>query len=100
MGFEPGPTREAVVIGNLKLRPGKRRRLTCLEQVPGLVFEMPQVGKFRKLTARFRRSRGHDYLLSVHCPMSATRAGRRLGLQSSDRWASTLSADRMRPVRR
>src|SRR5262245_65275953 len=65
MGFELGPAGKAVLPGNLKLCVGKRRRLACSEQVPGLILEMPQVGMLGKSARRSLRSARHGNLLSV-----------------------------------
>jgi hypothetical protein len=77
VGFELGPARKAILAGNLKLCVGQRRRLTCSEQVLGLILEMPQVGMLGKLARRSLRGARHGNLLSVWRPVSARRAERR-----------------------
>src|SRR5262249_10938713 len=64
-----------------------------------LVLEMAEIGVVGKATwRRLRISRQSD-LLSSYRPLSAHRAERRLRRRNALRWASTLSADRVRPLR-
>ena len=76
MGLELGPARKAVLPGDLKLRLGERLGLAGLEEVLGLILEMPEVGILGKL-ARVPRSAGHGNLLSVgaRCPHDGPKEG-------------------------
>ena len=97
--LELGPAREAVLPGDLELRLRERLGLAGLEQVFGLVLEMAEVGVLGELARGFFGVAGHGNLLSVgaRCPHDGPKEGS-CGYAAS-RWASTLSADRVRPVR-
>ncbi len=74
--LELGPTREAVLPGDLELRLRERPGLAGLKEVFGLVLEMAEVGVFGKL-ARVLRS-GWTWQPSFRGrPVSARRAERR-----------------------
>src|SRR5215472_16890288 len=99
MRLELGPTRKPVEACDLELRIGERCRPACSEQVLGLITQMAEIGTIRKRLwgpVWFGR---HSDLLSSNRPRPHNWAERRLLRLETERWASTLSADRMRPSR-
>src|SRR5260370_866283 len=84
---------------DLELRIGDRCRRAGLEQILGLVLQMAEIGAVGETAWLRLRVTRHSDLLSSKCPLSAHRAERRLRRLDADRWASTLSAYRMRPLR-
>src|SRR4029077_15726753 len=75
--LELRPARKPIETGNLELRVGQRHSIAVLEQILGLIFQMPEVGTIGERTRRVRRMGRQSDLLSLHCPSSATRAERR-----------------------
>src|SRR5262249_33486437 len=88
-----------VLPGDMQPRPRVRLGLAGFEQVLGLFLEMAEVGVLGKLARGFFGMRGHGSLLSVgaRCPHDGPKEGS--CSYAASRWASTLSADRVRPVR-
>src|SRR6266436_2823663 len=99
VGLQPGPARKPIPLGNLELRLAHRTGVACFEQVFCLIFEMSEMGTIGKRAEKVRRIGRHSDPLSSKRPLSALRAKRRFAKTVVYRWASTLSADRMRPVR-
>src|SRR5215207_5041070 len=79
------------------LQPGRRAPLQAL--IPGLRHEVAEVGTVRQRACRPGWVDRHGDLLSSKRPLSAHRAERRFARGFTERWASALSADRMRPLR-
>src|SRR5262249_39663562 len=99
-GFELGPARKAVLPGNLKLCVGKRCRLACSEEILGLILKMPQIRMLGKVAGRSLRGARHGtfFPCGAGCPQGGVEE-----VSDGDQTAggaSTLAADRMRPVRR
>ena len=99
VSLELRPARKPVETRDLELRIGDRCRRAGLEQVLGLVLQMAEIGTVGKRAWRPLRISRQSDLLSSKRPVSAHRAERRWRRLDADRWASTLSADRMRPLR-
>ena len=99
VSLELRPARKPVETRDLELRIGDRRRGAGLEQVLGLVLQMAEIGAVGKRAWCLWVIDRHGDLLSSKRPLSAHRAERRWRRLDADRWASTLSADRMRPLR-
>src|SRR5439155_1267695 len=99
VSLELRPTRKPVEKRDLELRISDRCRRAGLEQILGLVLQMAEIGAVGKTAWRRLRISRHSDLLSSKGPLSAHRAERRLRRLNAVRWASTLSADRMRPLR-
>src|SRR5262249_10457417 len=97
MRFKLGPTGKAVQTRNLELSFGNRAGIADLEQVFGLQLEMAEIGTVRKRTWTSEDSAGTATSFRCYRPRSASRAERRLAKIFISRWASALSADRLRP---
>src|SRR5262249_36548232 len=82
VGLELGPARKAILARDLELGLGERSRLARLEQVLGLILEVPEVGTLGERARRCLGIAGHGNLLSVWRPLSAWRAERRFAVGS------------------
>ena len=100
MGLELGPTRKPVETCDLELRIGERCRPARFKQILGLVLQMAEIGAIGK-SLWVPVVDSVDIATSFHgtARRPHNRAERRLLRFQTERWASTLSADRMRPSR-
>ncbi len=100
MSLELGPTRKSIETCDLKLGIGERCGRAGLEQILGLVFEVAQIRTVGKRAWCLVRISRHSDLLSSKRPVSAQSGRKKVAEIETERWASTLSADRMRPLTR
>src|ERR1043166_4705919 len=77
MGLELRPTCKPVETGDLELRIRNRLGTAGLEQILGLILQMPEIGTRGKRTWCVLRIGRHSDLLSSKRPWSAYRAERR-----------------------
>src|SRR5437016_13015897 len=77
VGLQLGPTRKPIAFGNIELSIGERRSAARLEQILGLILQMPEIGTIGKRTRRVLGMGRHSNLLSSKRPSSAHRAERR-----------------------
>jgi hypothetical protein len=89
--LELGPAWEPVLAGNLELRIGQGLRCAGTDEVLGLITKMSEIRAFGKLHWR------NPFFMPV-----VRMFGRKVfrTKRSLEGWASTLSADRLRPSRR
>src|SRR5690348_4863153 len=92
------PTRKAVSPSDLELRGSERFSLARLEQILCLSLQMPEIRFFWKRTRHVLGTVGHgaaSFHRSARRPHIRLKEGSRFAMNF--RWASALSADRMRP---
>src|SRR5208282_5604476 len=77
MGLQLWPARKPVETRDLELRVRQRFSAAGLEQVLGLILQMPEIGAVRKRACHFWGMGRHCDLLSSNRPLSADRAERR-----------------------
>src|SRR5437899_8297116 len=99
VGFQSWPARKSIETCNFELRLGERCGAAGSEQILGLILQMAEVGTIGERTRCVLRTGRHCDLLSLHRPLSAFGLKEGLQISTAKRWASALSADRMRPLR-